>query len=44
MQNVLLMEIDLLYTVFTSSSLPEYMKDELDRRVGAMRRELSQNE
>ena len=43
-QNVLLMEIDLLYTVFTSSSLPEYMKDELDRRVGAMRRELSENE
>lgn len=43
-QNVLLMEIDLLYTVFTSSSLPEYMKAELDRRVGAMRRELSQNE
>ena len=44
LQEVLLMEIDMLYTVFTTSSLPEYMKEELSRRVGAMRKELALND
>ena len=43
-QGVLLMEVDLLYAVFTASSLPNYMKEELFKRVKEMKDALLKNE
>lgn len=43
-QGVLLMEVDLLYAVFTASSLPHYMKEELFKRVKEMKDALLKNE
>ncbi len=43
-RQVLLMEIDLLYTVFISSSLPVYQKEELYNRINVMKKALGENE
>ncbi|MBR2342726.1 MAG: hypothetical protein IKA64_00560 [Clostridia bacterium] len=37
-------QVELLYDVFMSSSLPQYKKDEIGERVAKMRMELSENE
>lgn len=43
-KKVISAEIDMLYDVFMSSSLPEYKKDEVGERVRNMKKELSSND
>lgn len=44
LQGVLMMEIELLYTIFTASAMPQYMKDELNNRIKQMKKELLNDE
>lgn len=37
-------EVELLYSIFMSSSLPAYQKDEVERRISGMRKELAEDE
>ena len=41
---ILTSQTDMLYSVFMSSSLPQYQKDEISKRVAAMREALSDGE
>ena len=43
MHTVMLAQVDMLYQVFMSSSLPQYEKDSIAERVGAMKRALSED-
>ena len=40
MRLVMLGQIDMLYAIFMSSSLPQYQKDEIGEKIGSMREEL----
>ena len=42
MHTVMLAQVDMLYQVFMSSSLPQYEKDSIAERVGAMKQALSE--
>lgn len=44
LSSVLAMEIELLYSVFMTSSLPQYMKEELELRFNNIRKEFLKNE
>ncbi len=44
LKTVLCAQIDMLYDVFMSSSLPQYQKDAIGQRVLKMREELGENE
>ena len=40
-KTIMLSQIDMLYDIFMSSALPQYKKDEIGEKIGAMRAELS---
>ncbi len=39
-KTIMLSQVDMLYDIFMSSALPQYKKDEIGERIGAMREEL----
>lgn len=39
-RTVMLSQVDMLYDIFMSSSLPQYKKDEIGEKIGTMREEL----
>ena len=40
-KTIMLSQIDMLYDIFMSSALPQYKKDEIGEKIGAMKAELS---
>ncbi len=43
-RTVLLSQVDMLYSIFMSSSMPQYQKEEISARIGKMKEELAGDE